>query len=503
MPLRSFLSLRKVASVAAISLFAISAPGAWAKPQGELRVASPFALTIMDIEGAQSGDRMVLTVNRNLYDALTWFDDKTGKLEPQLAKSWEAAKDGWIFHLRDDVKFHDGTPFTAKDVKATVEKVLAGKGPIRPILEGVTEVVAIDDVTVQFKSDTPLGPLPNNLALLGIAPAQKINAPDYHTKPVGTGPFKFDSFKPGQQLLLTANNEYWKGAPGVERLVFVDIPEPTTRMTALDTGEVDVTWSFPSTSYDRLKANDGLTVETVNSFINYEFLFNWKRPPLDDPRVREALAISVNADALFTGLLGPLSAASTAPLPPTVFGYSKIGAWKYDPERAKQLLKEAGIAPGQLKLTLLGRSQKNENDVGLAMISDWAKIGVSVEPRYLELATWAKSYVAQDFDLSLITKPTNTGDADWTLGRLYLSSSNRIPCANKELDGYILDGRQSTDPKVRLAAYDKALRFLHEKLCGYYPRDVLEPYAWSKKVHGFVPSPATIPSFAAVTVDAK
>lgn len=504
MPLkRRFPPLGVAALAATLGLFAFSSLPASAEPKGELRVASPFALTVMDIEGAQSGDRMVLTVNRNLYDALTWFDDKSGKLEPQLAESWEAVDGGWIFHLRRDVKFHDQTPFTAKDVKATVEKVLAGKGPIRPILEGVTEVVAVDDFTIEFKSDTPIGPLPNNLALLGIAPAQMIDNPDYHSKPVGTGPFKFESFSPGQQLVLTANHDYWKGAPGVERLVFVDIPEPTTRMTALETGEVDVTWSFPATSYDRIKGNDGLTVETVNAFINYEFLFNWKRPPLDDPRVREALAISLNTDAIFTGLLGPLSAASTAPLPPTVFGYSNIGAWKYDPERAKQLLKEAGIEPGQLKLTLLGRSQKNENDVGLAMISDWAKIGIQVEPRYLELATWAKSYVAQDFDLSLITKPTNTGDADWTLGRLYLSSSNRIPCANKELDGYILDGRQSTDPKVRLAAYEKALHFLQDKLCGFYPRDVLEPYAWSKRVHDFVPSPATIPTFAAMTVDAK
>jgi peptide/nickel transport system substrate-binding protein len=493
--------LRAAAMAAAIGLAALAPSAVLAQPQGELRVASPFALTVMDIEGAQSGDRLVLTINRNLYDGLTWFNDETGKLEPNLATSWEATDSGWIFHLRDDVKFHDGEPFTANDVKATVEKVLAAKGPMAPILEGVEEVVAVDDHTVEFRTAHPLGPLPNNLALLGIAPAKLIGNADYHSHPIGTGPFQFDSFSPGQELVLTANTDYWKGAPGVEKLVFVDIPEPTTRVTALETGEIDLTWTFPSTSYERLKNNDALTVETVPSFINYEFLFNWDRPPLDDPRVREALAISINADALFTGLLGPLSAASTAPLPPTVFGYANIGAWKYDPERAKQLLQEAGVEPGDLKLTLLGRNQKVENDVGLAMISDWAKIGITVEPKYLELATWAKSYVAKDFDLSLITKPTNTGDADWTLGRLYLSSSNRVPCANEELDGYILGGRQSTDPAVRQAAYEKALRYIFDNLCGFYPRDVLEPYAWSKKVHGFVPSAATIPSFAKVTID--
>lgn len=494
--------LRTAVAAAGMMAAAIGAPGTVAaESQGDLRVSSPFALTVMDIEGAQSGDRLVLTVNRQLYDALTWFDDATGELQPHLATSWEAGENGWVFKLRNDVKFHDGEQFTAEDVKATVEKVLAGKGPIRPILEGVEAVNVIDDFTVEFRTARPLGPLPNNLALLGIAPAHLFEKENYHASPVGTGPFKFESFSPGQELVLTANDTYWKGAPGVEKLVFVEIPEETTRITALDTGEIDLTWSFSSTGYERLVKNEALQVDTVESFINYEMLFNWERKPLDDPRVREALALAINDEAIFTSLLGPLSAASTAPLPPTVFGHAEIGSWNYDPERAKKLLEEAGYGPGELRLVLLGRSQKNENDVGLAMISDWAKVGVVVEPRYMELATWAQAYVSKDFDLSLITKPTNTGDADWTLGRLYLSTSNRVPCANEELDRHILDGRESTNPAVRLAAYEKALRYIHEELCGYYPRDVLEPYAWSKKVDGFVPSAATIPSFYGVTVE--
>jgi peptide/nickel transport system substrate-binding protein len=474
-----------------------------AAPTGELRVASPFALTVMDLDGPQSADRLVLTINRQLYDGLTWFNDTTGKLEPQLATSWEATDDGWVFKLRDDVKFHDGEPLTARDVKATVEKVLASKGPISPILDGVAEAVVVDDHTVLFKTSKKVGALPNNLALLGIAPASLLSQPDYEAAPVGTGPFKFESFSPGQELVLTANTGYWKGAPGVAKLVFVDIPEPTTRVTALSTGEIDLTWGFPATSYERLKGNADLTVDTVKSFVDYELLFNWNKPPLDNPKVREALSIAIDDETLFSALLGPLSSKSIGPLPPTVFGAADVGSWKYDPERAKQLLAEAGIAPGALKLTLLGRSQKDENDVGLAMISDWAKIGVEVQPNYMELSAWAKAYVAQDYELSLVTRPTNTGDADWTLGRLYLSSSKRVPCANAELDGYILEGQASTDPEVRKAAYKKALTYMFENLCGYWPRDVLEPYAWSNRVHGFVPSAATLPSFATVTVESQ
>jgi peptide/nickel transport system substrate-binding protein len=489
-----------VAAVTA-GLMMVSLSDADAAPKGELRVASPFALTVMDLEGPQSTDRMVLTVNRHIYDALTWYNDKTGELEPHLATSWTATSEGWVFKLRENVKFHDGEPFTASDVRATVQKVLKVKGTISPILDGVEEARVIDDHTILFKTARPVGPLPNNLALLGIAPAKLLDNKDYHRKPVGTGPFKFVSFSPGQQLVLEANADYWKGPPGAEKLVFVDIPETTTRVTALDSGEIDLTWSFPATDYARLLQNDNLTIETVKSFLDYELLFNWNKPPLDNIKVREALAISINDEALFESLLGPLSSKSVGPLPPTVFGAAETGSWKYDPERAKQLLKEAGFGPGDIKLILLGRSQKDENDVGLAMISDWAKIGVEVQPRYMELAAWAKTYVAQDFQLSLLRRPTNTGDADWTLGRLYLSSSKRVPCANKELDQYILDGQASTDPAVRKEAYRKALTYIHDKLCGYYPRDVLEPYAWSKKVKGFVPSPATVPTFWNVTVD--
>jgi peptide/nickel transport system substrate-binding protein len=389
-----------------------------------------------------------------VWDGLVHRDPDTGEYKPLLAKSWS-----WVdpltleFDLRDDVKFHDGQPFTGADVKATVEKVMASKGPISPILDGVSEVEVIDDHTVKFKTARPLGALPNNIALLGIAPASLVNNADYESHPVGTGPFKFESFNPGSQLVLAANEDYWGNPPGVAKLIFVDIPETTTRITALESGEIDLTWTFPATSYEKLSKNDSISVATVASFISYEMLFNNERPPLDDPRVREALTMAVDNDKIFGSLFGPLSAPSIGPLPPTVFGAAETGGWPYDPEAAVAKLKEAGINPSDLKLTLLGRAQQGENDVGLAMISDWAKIGVQVQPEYLELSTWAKKYVAKDFDLSLVTRPSNTGDADWTLGRLYLSDSHRIPCASKELDEYILAGQAAADPEVRKAAF--------------------------------------------------
>lgn len=465
----------------------------------ELRVAMPFPITGLDLIGPLSGDRAVLTINENLFDSLVRRDPDTGEFLPWLAESWETT-DGtsWTFRLRDDVVFHDGTPLTSEDVKATVDALIASATPLSPIFSGVTGVQTPDDTTVVFTAERPLAALPSNVSVLGIAPSELVNEVDFNQNPVGSGKFKFESFQSGDELVLEANPDHWDGPPGVDRLVFKQIPEASNRVVALETGEIDVTWSIPPDQSGRLEQAEGITLEPVQAYLSYEILVNWDKPPLDNLAVRQALVHAIDAQAIVDNVLGGQAEPSTGPLPPTVFGSAELDPFGFDPELSRELLAEAGVE--NLSLRFLARDQEAEQQVALAMISNWADVGITVEPDFQELATWTETYVAQDFDLAIVVRPTLTGDADYTLGRLYLSSSNRIPCANAELDELIVRAGGTPEPADRQDAYDEALAYIWDNVCGIYPINVLEVYAWSDEVQGLQPSPSTIQSFAGVSL---
>jgi peptide/nickel transport system substrate-binding protein len=467
-------------------------------PAGQLVIAHPFPISALDLTGPLSGDRAVLTINRQLFDALTRLDDATGNLQPWLAKSWETVDETtWKFSLRDDVKFHDGTPLTAKDVKATVDTLIKAATPLAPIFDGVTSVEAPDDVTVLFHSERPLGALPRNVALLGIAPADRVGKDGFFDAPVGSGKFKFDSFT-GDELVLLANSEHWNGPPKAEKLVFRQIPDATARVAALQTGEIDITWNIPPDLLAGLKSTQGVTTATVPGFLNYEILINWDRPSLDNLKVRQALVHAIDANSIIKNVLGGLGTPARAPLAQTIFGATELEPHAYDPALAGRLLQESGANNVELKMLL--RPQELEEQVALAIISQWAKVGIKVKPEVKELAAWTDDYVALNFDLALTIRPTLTGDADYTLGRLYTSSAKRVPCASQELDESIEAGAGGTDDAARLAAYKEALGHIWTNVCGIYPIDVQEAYGWTNRVSGFVPAPSALPVFDAVSV---
>lgn len=474
-------------------------PGAGDEPSGTLVVAHPFEISALDLTGPLSADRAALTINRQLFDSLTRLDDATGELLPGLALEWEAVDETtWEFTLRDDAVFHDGSSVTAADAKATIDTLIEAETPLAPIFAGVTSVEAPDDTTLRIVSERPLGALPRNVALLGIAPADGVGTEGFFDNPIGSGKFKFESFS-GDALTLVANPDHWDGPPGVGTLEFRQIPEVTGRVAALQAGEIDITWNIPPDLLANVESSDGIVTEKVPGFLNYEILVNWDRPPLDDTNVRQALVHAIDAELITETVLGGLGAPAKAPLAQTIFGSVELEPFGYDPEESRRLLEEAGV--DTVDLTMLLRPQELENQVALAIISQWAEVGINVEPDVQEIAVWTDSYVSLDFDLALTVRPTLTGDADYTLGRLYGSEAARVPCANQELDAPIQAGGSGTDEADRRAAYEEALGYIWENVCGIYPIDVLEAYAWSDRVSGFTPAPSTLPLFSEVTVE--
>jgi peptide/nickel transport system substrate-binding protein len=183
-------------------------------PTGELKIGLHAKLTTLDPQGAQSVDGITHTAMQHVFDTLVGRDAATGNLVPRLATSWEAPDPTtWVFKLRQGVKFHDGTDLSADDVKASLERIIAQKGPVAPLFAAVEAVETPDPQTVRLKMKQPVGTIPASTTLLTVAPAAAVNTDGFFNKPIGTGPFKYVSWRADADLRVEANEQYWGGPP--------------------------------------------------------------------------------------------------------------------------------------------------------------------------------------------------------------------------------------------------------------------------------------------------
>ena len=473
-------------------------PAALEAQAGTLRVAVPYELASLDPHGPNAIDLATTTASKHLYDTLVARTSEG--VEPSLAKSWDNPDPyTWHFYLREDVRFHDGSPLTAQDVKASFERIRRLGGPAAPLFEPVESVEAVTAHEVVFRTSEPLGTLLINLTRLFVLPAGRMDDPGFFNRPVGSGPFQAVSFSPGNILVLKRNPDYWGGAPGVERLELVNIPEVASRMVALQTGEIDVTWLIPSDQLPTLRKDKGIIVESLPSWTSYVIWFNSSRKPFDDVRVRRAVWHAIDWDKIIANLYQGIGQQAQGPLSPGVFGSSVQTPYTYDPQLARQLLAEAGY-PNGFRSTVQWKNDEY-SDLVYAMISDLKKVGIELQPMQKEHAIWLNDLLSLNWDINVQTVAVTTGDADYSLGRLYLSSAKRTGYANAELDDLLLRARRSLDQAERAKLYEQAARIIWEEAVGMFPIDCIEHYAYRQRVKGFVPDPGLTPSFASVTLE--
>ena len=471
-------------------------------PSGDLTVALPRTIVALDPHGAQSVEEATAVVNSHLLGTLVNRDPATGELVPALATSWEATDETtWTFTLREGVKHHDGSDFTSTDVKASLERVLALEGPLAPLWAPVTAVETPDPLTVVFRTDQPLGTVPVSATLFFIAPAALMENEGFFNSPVGPGPFSFVAWQPDAELELTANPDYWGGAPGLQTLVFRDIPETAARVTSLETGEIDFTYALPADQLPALQENPDLQVDSVSSYAYYFIWFNNSREPFTDVRVRKAMAHALDFDAMFETLLPGVAARAQAPIPSTVFGFAPQTPYVYDPELARSLLAEAGYPDGfETSMIWNPGSGPQDRELALALFSYWDAIGVRVENLEQERALWLENLLALNWDMDFQTNTVRTGDADFTLRRLYTSSANRLGYANPELDVILADAAAASDQEVREGLYSQACTIIWDQAAGIFPFELVENYIYRQGIQGFVPAPSAVPTFERVTV---
>lgn len=365
---------RTLLAVAALTTIAAGAVGCspGGADDGSLTVAGPVPIESLDPHGALSMDAGTQLAARAIFSPLVRVTGP-GEYVGELAEEWSANEDAseWTFELRD-VTYSDGDSVTAHDVVASFERVLEEQGPLAGNFADYT-AAASDDATVVFTSPAPDAAFLGKISSFFVAPSET----DF-SEPVGSGPYVVESFDAGQSLELAPNADYWGGAPELGTLTFQSIPEVASRLTALQTGEVDITWSMPDDQIGELKGNSDLTIETVPGDGVVTMWFNSSTPALEDAEVRRALWQGVNVEENVVALFPETGSPADSPVSPSVFGYSPQAPYEYDPDAAKAALDAAGF---DYDTTIrLQYSQPQFAAFTQAVASDLAEIGVTVEP---------------------------------------------------------------------------------------------------------------------------
>jgi peptide/nickel transport system substrate-binding protein len=453
----------------------------------------------LDPHGPSDVDEGTLLACRHIYDTLVVRQEDG--FAPALATEWQQVDElTWEFTLREGVRFHDGSELTAEDVKASLERLAASDTPQAALWPTLDEVLA-DGRTVRISTTDPLGTMLANLTLMFVAPAGKLDQEGFFNSPIGSGPFSVDSFTPSDHVHLIAYPDYWGTKPKLQRLELPYIPETATRMTSIKTGEVDLTWSIPPDQLESLEGSDGVRIEKTDSVVYYFNWFNCSRKPFTDPRVRQAMWHAIDVPTVVETLFpGGTATVATAPIPSTVFGHAEQQPYAYDPDRAKALLAEAGLADGfDTHVMWSAGIAPQIRSVAQSFAGYWSKIGVKVELQELEQASWLTRLTELDWDMDLQNNAGTTGDADYILGRLYTSEANRMAYKNSELDDILAKARAETDQDKRAELYAAACKIIWDDAVGIFPMELSATYASRSSVQGFVPAPNNQPILSQVT----
>jgi peptide/nickel transport system substrate-binding protein len=413
----------------------------------------------------------------HIYDRLLDRDAKTFKPKPMLATDWKIVNDTtWEFKLRRGVKFHNGEPFTAASVKATIDYALdpASKSHFATAAYWglVKEVQVVDDYTVRFVTKQPWPNLVDSASLTNslIMPAKalkELGPAKLAEKPIGTGPFKFVEWRRDERLVLERNPDYWQGPADVSRVTFRFIPEFSARMAALLSGEIDIMKDVPPHAVEAVEKSGRARLKaTVSSRINYLALVNLKPGPMQDVRVRRAMNHAVDVDELIKQVLKGRATRMCGPLSPANVDYAPVECYKHDPARAQALFKEAGVDPKALSLTLDTPSGRYplDKDVSLAIAAQLQRLGIKTNVVVNEWGTHLDKI-----------KNRNTGDLfflGWgpalhgqgTMQPLFLADQTYSSYGNnKTLDDKIARAQTLLDPKARAEAYAELQRLLHDE----------------------------------------
>lgn len=446
----------------------------------------------------ETDDALVLSQVGCLETLLT-YDDEAGELKPMLATKWtQSTPTTWDFTLRDGVKFQDGTELTAESVTAALTHVLSATTPPRAFTpKVVSKVEAVDATTVRVTTPSPSALLPFRLASgnTGILAPAAYQGDAIDPVKHCTGPYTPVSVTASQSISLERNENYWGGKPPIAKVEGRFIVEGATRATQVRTGESQVALGIPATSLPALESDANLTVSKSFTPRTSGLYFNTSKAPFDNPVVRKAIRDAIDLDAIAKSVYDGGAEPAIGPFAPSEpWAPKNTEPAKQDATEAKTLLKEAGIAEGQLNLTLLAYNERPEfADLAAVIQADLKEIGVGVTIQTGEYASMEPSLLDGNFDLALLSRNHLTDIAD-PIGFLTADYTcdggfNISHFCDPDIDAKIASANAMDDAADRNEVYAEVASQLQDEAVTVYIVHEQTVAAYAKSVKGFIDDP--------------
>lgn len=461
----------------------------------ELRLAQVADVSSLDPQ--KVSDVYSANVIRQVYSNLVQVDENM-EIVPDLAESWENPDDvTWVFHLRKGVKFHNGEPFTAAAVKYTFERLLDPKtaSPGATHLKEVESMESMDDNTIKIVTKRPFAPMLMSLtryetAILNQKAVEEAGA-DYGSRAaVGTGPFIFESWSRGDKVVLVRNDDYFGGPAGVEKLVYRGIPEDATRLVELESGGIDlIPGNFPYQEFANIEQDGKYATYRVPAMSTLYLGLNTEVKPFGDVRIRKAMNYAVDKQAIIDAVYFGLGAPARGPLSPVIWGFDpeRKESYPYNPDKAKELLAQAGYADG-FDMTIYSDNRTERRSAAELIQAYLSEVGIRAQ---IELMEWSAllSTSAKGIGGGFMLGWTGTGDADGGLTPVYhsanIGSSNRFRYKSETIDALLEKGMATLDLNARRKVYAEAQEACNEECPLVFMISQELVGASSKKVTGF------------------
>ena len=465
------------------------------------------------LDPALENDGESFKVCDNIYETLVTYEEESTAVRPQLAKSWEVSDDRlvWTFHLRADVAFHDGTPFDAGAMLFSLGRQFYPDHPFHQVGTfkywkdmGMDDIVAgmeaPDDSTFVIRLKQPHAPFLANLAMnfaAAISPtAVRQYGQDFYKHPVGTGPFRFVEWRKDERIVLARNDNYWGRQARLRQLIFKPIQDASVRFLELQTGAIHGLDNLSPELISEIRQNPALKL-LAQPGMNVGYLaMNMDKPPFDNRLVRLAINHAIDKQSLADNLYQGMAIPAKNPIPPTLWSYNDtIRAYPYDPEKARQLLRQAGYPEGfetELWAMPVPRPYMPQpGKIAEAIQADLEKVGIRAEIVQWEWGTYLDKVFDGEHTMALLGWTGDNGDPDNFLYVLLDKTAATRPAQNiafyrsDELHDVLVRARIASDQEERIHLYERAQEIIHRDVPWVPLVHATQTAAFQKNIRGF------------------
>ena len=468
-------------------------------------------------------------VTEQIFDTLVMFDGSSTELKPALARSWDIAPDAltYTFNLRQGVRFHDGTPFDAHAVKWNFDRwmdpenqwhkeAVAAGAAFEYFYDytGFGDVIAavnvLDDFTVQISLSAPQGPFLLNLALFPFAivsPASAANGFDALSRnPVGTGPFRFVEWVPGDRIVLDRAESYWGEPANLDRVIVRVIPDNAARYLALRSNAIDMMENANPEDVANARRDRSLSV-ILRPPMNIAYInMNVQIRPFDNVKVRQAIASAINRSAIVEALYGGTGSVAAQLIPPSLLGWNpELKGPQYNPDRAKQLLAEAGYPNGFTTdfwyMPVARPYYPSPQAIAEAFSADLAKVGIRTTLKTEDWGTYLDDRNALKFPIWMLGWTGDNGDTDNFLFTFFGNFRQDNSWDNPQVRALLKQAQVSTDYAERDFIYKQVNQLLEQEMPRIPIAHNSVPLIARSYVKGYLPHPTATEYYNSVWLD--